>query len=100
MTLRAPETARSASAVSVGGIGPAIRSCTTASSGVDPIAAATRACASLVLTPSSDSAHATIGRAGSGRNSNLPSPERVSSSITYPFVSGASANDVRSTEPA
>jgi hypothetical protein len=42
----------------------------------------------------------TIGRARNGRNSNVPSPECVSSSTTAPFVSGASANDVRSTDPA
>jgi hypothetical protein len=38
----------------------------------------------------------TIVRAGSGRNSNERRPDRASSSTTNPFVSGASANDVRS----
>jgi hypothetical protein len=98
--LRAPAIARSAPAVSVAGVAPVTRSRTTASSGVDSTAAATRACASAASTPANESVRVTIGRAGSGRNSNAPRPDRVNCRTTNPFVSVASANDVRSTEPA
>jgi hypothetical protein len=43
VTVRAPATARSAAAVSIAGIAPVTRNCTTASSGVASMAAARRA---------------------------------------------------------
>ena len=76
------------------------RSRTTASLGVESMAARTRAHASAPPTSPNASVRVTIGRAGNGRNSNPPRPDFVNRRTTNPFVSGASANDVRSTEPA
>lgn len=99
MTWREPANDRIVVAVSGDEIRPEILRRTMAVPGVERIASARRACASAGPSPSKVSERVTIGRAGSGWNSKPPSPEGVKVRRTNPFVSDASAKEVRSIEP-
>jgi hypothetical protein len=103
--VRVPASARRAAAVSPApgaedGEASSRRSCTTASGGVASRSCPTRAAASAALRPASESRRTTIGLVGSGRASTAPRPRADSSTTTATLVSAASANEVRSTEPA
>jgi hypothetical protein len=97
VTVRAPASARSVEAVSVDGTWPVTRSCTTASPGVDPITAAKRLRTVMSPACTKETVRVTIVRAGRGRNSNEPRPDRVSSSTTNPFVSAGIVGGVDGT---